>query len=114
MTDYESIQDLESSISTLSNSISSESLDELAIQLETENAKDRLKRYIPTKKKDYTVNVLTAFIDHLPSHGRRIILRIINRAVSDQELLKLSLYLETAVLIPRKTLYLKDGYGSIY
>jgi hypothetical protein len=88
-----------SSIATLSNSISLESSD---FKYATQISRSRLATYIPRDNSDDTVKVLTAFIDHLPPHGKRMMLHLIQEDTPDKKLFDLSFYLSTTILIPTR------------
>jgi hypothetical protein len=60
-------------------------------------ARAKLSAYAQQNRRDQTVQILTAFIDNLPSGGKRVIVRFI--ATCDR-LYELAEHLRMAVLIP--------------
>lgn len=92
-----------SSISSLSDAISAEPpSDPDLINTTTEISLRRLEAYKPCKTSDDTVKVLGAFINHLPLHGKKVMLHLVQEDTSDSRLYDIALHLTTAILIPSK------------
>ncbi|KAF7174205.1 hypothetical protein CNMCM5623_006690 [Aspergillus felis] len=64
-------------------------------------SKEKLARYTPRDSKDYTVEILTSFIENLPSVSKRVITKVITIS-GDDDLYNLAYHLRTAILIPMK------------
>jgi hypothetical protein len=110
--DSDTEEALVSSFSTLSEAISFESSNEDLIRTATEVSRRRLAAYNDRNSSDDTVKVLTAFLDHLPLHGKRMVLRLIQEDTSDNKLFALSLHLNTAILILGRSLYYRIKFYS--
>lgn len=104
MADDDDFEDaLVSSISSLSDAISAEPpSDPDLIKTSTEISLHRLKNYIPRKASDDTAEVLSAFINHLPLHGKKVMLHLVREDTPDNRLYDIALHFTTAILIPSK------------
>lgn len=97
-------QGLASSISSLSGSYSVGVSNEDLARTATELSHARLKTYTGHGAGDDTTKILTAFLDHLPLHGKRLMHHFVQSGTTDEELRKLAYHLKTAILIPGESL----------
>lgn len=104
--------ELASSLSTISASLLPSDPDLLQAALDTSLLRLQAS-YTPRDDTDDTEKVLVAFLEHLPLHGRRVLLAMIDQDSTDDHLFAIAAHLTTTILIPSEYPHCIATYNGI-